>query len=187
MNLSDKIWITRKTRIITEKRLRRNAILSEFSIIFFSLFIVFFSIWNFLHPSQNINLLLIYGAITLLAVSIFLSSQRFNERALAIRNCYIRLNELYFKVKNAEEVENSESIQQFVTSYNDILLNIENHSEYDYLCLRYSLRNNQDTTLPSFSWIDYFNFLVEKLIRLVLIILLFSLPFTLLMIGIRFS
>jgi hypothetical protein len=180
MKLSDKIWVTRKTRIITEKRLQTCAIISEVFMIFFSLIMVFFSIWNFIHQNGNINFLLICGSIGVLTVSIFLTSQRFNERALAMRNCYIRLDELYFKTINIEETQNPNSLQDLVTIYNDILLNIENHSDYDYLCLRYSLRKQLDTTLPEFTKFDYCRYVFEKITRLVFIIFIFSLPFILL-------
>jgi len=118
MNLSDKIWVTRKTRIFTEKRLIKNSLLSELFIIVFSLLMVFFSIWNYIHPNQNINFLLICGAIALLTVSIFLSSQKFTERAHAMRNCYISLDELYFKVKKHERGPDPDVIDDYQKRYN---------------------------------------------------------------------
>ena len=179
MNLSDKIWVTRKARIFTEKRLKKNALLSELFIIVFSLLMVFSSIWNLKYPNQNINFLLICGAVALLVVSIFLSSQKFIERAHIMRNCYISLDELYLKVKNHEKSPNPEAIVDYQKNYNDILLNIDNHSPYDYLCLRHSLRNNNNTTLPPFTRIDYIHFIIEKAVRILLIMLLFSSPFIL--------
>ena len=146
MNLSDKIWITRKTRIYTEKRLRSYAFISEIIVTIYSLLMVFLSIWNFVNPNKDINFLLICGAITLLAVSIFLSSQKFVERAGAMRNCYIRLDELYTKVKDSENNQNIQLLNDYHANYCDILLNVENHTDYDLLCLRYSLRKHNDTT-----------------------------------------
>jgi len=186
MNLSDKIWVTRKSRIFTEKRLKQNALLSELFIIVFSLLMVFFSIWNYIHPNQNINFLLICGAIALLTVSIFLSSQKFTERAHAMRNCYISLDELYFKVKKHERGPDPDATDDYQKKYNDILINIENHSPYDYLCLRHSLRNNNNTTLPLFNRIDYIHFIIEKALRILLIMLLFALPFLLASVWIKF-
>ena len=186
MNLSDKIWITRKTRIFTEKRLQKNAILSEVFIIVFSLLMVFLSIWNYIHPNQKISFLLICGAIALLTVSIFLSSQKFTERSHAMRNCYISLDELYFKVNNHERDSHSDAIDDFQKMYNNILLNIENHSSYDFLCLRHSLRNNNKTTLPPYTRIDFMHFIIEKALRIVLIMLFFILPFLLASVWIKF-
>lgn len=179
MNLSDKIWITRKTRIFTEKRLLNYAHLSEIFVIIFSLFMVFFSIWNYLNSSQNISFLMICGAIALLAVSIFLSSQKFNERANAMRNCYIRLHDLYYKVMDCESSQKKELLDTCLTSYNDILINIENHTGYDYRCLRYSLRKDTDCTLPSYTRFDFAQFIAEKIIRILAVLILFLIPFLL--------
>ena len=103
MSLSDKIWTTRKSRIYAEKRLQRNAILSQILMTIYSAFVVFFSIWNTLHPNDLINIALIFASIAVLVTSIVLSSQRYNERSLAMRNCYIRLDELYSRAKYAEK------------------------------------------------------------------------------------
>ena len=186
MNLSDKIWITKKTRIFTERRLKKNALLSEFFIIIFSLFMVFFSIWNYVHPNQNINFLLICSAIALLIVAVFLSSQKFDERAYAMRNCYISLDGLYFKVSKHERDPNPDVMDDYQERYNGILLNIENHSPYDYLCLRHSLRNDRHTTLPLYTRIDYARFIFEKALRILLIMLLFIFPLLLAFVWIKF-
>ena len=148
---------------------------------------VFLSIWNYLNPNQDINFLLICGAIALLTVSIFLSSQKFVERANAMRNCYIRLDELYFKVKDCENSKNSKLLNDYQTNYNDILLNVENHSDYDFLCIRYSLRKKKDTTLDPFTNVDLLHFIAEKVIRITLLLFIFSLPFLLLLVWKLFA
>ena len=155
--------------------------------IFFSLSLVFLSIWNFLDYSQNTIFLLICCSIALLVMSIFLSSQKFGERALSMRNCYIRLDDLHFRVKIAEEKENTENLQEFHTNYINILQNIENHSEYDYLRLRFSLRNNKNTTLPPFSWVDYCFLFIRTAIFAIVILAVFSLPLIIRMIWILLS
>ncbi|MDA3779713.1 MAG: SLATT domain-containing protein [Bacteroidales bacterium] len=180
MKLSDKIWITRKTRINTEKRLKRYALISEVIMIIFSLVMVYLSIWNFVDQNIDINFLLICGSIGVLIASIYLSSQRFSERALQIRNCYIRLDELNFKVKSIEELGNKDSLKEAMTEYKETLLNIENHNDYDYLCLRYSLRNDKEATFPEFSRIDLFHYFIEKFLRIFLVFLIFLSPFILL-------
>jgi len=153
----------------------------------FSLFLAFFSIWNFFHLNQNNSFLVICCSIALLVVSIFLSSQNYGERALAMRNCYIRLNELYLKAKRAEEAGDAESLQKYFTNYNDILRNIENHSEYDYLRFRFSLRNNKESTLPPFSFVDYCFFFIKTSFFWIRIVFLFLLPFIIQLIWIHFS
>ena len=174
--LSDKIWVTKKARIYAERRLRRKAFFSEMLMVFYSALLVILSIWNLTHPNKGLDMLLVSGAIVVLVTTVFLSSQRFAERALSMRSCYIRLDGLYSKVKRAEEEKDFKILTHYESEYSGILDNVENHTEYDYLCLRYSLRNNQETTLPKFRIVDYVVFFMHKGLRFLFIVLCVILP-----------
>lgn len=174
--LSDKIWVTRKSRIYAEQRLQRKAVMSQILMTVYSAFLVCLAIWNFFHPNDQINVALVFSSIAVLVSSIILSSQRYNERSLAMRNCYIRLDELYSKATRAEQDNDNNLLQQIESEYTSTLLNVENHNDYDYLCLRLSLRNNQKTTLPTFTRIDYLRYFWEKFWRMFLILIYFFLP-----------
>ncbi len=177
--LSDRIWITRKARINTEKRLQSSSFLSEALMTSYSLLLVALSIWNFAKPDANVNMLLILSSVGVLALSIFLSAQKFKDRALSMRNCYVRLDELYLKAKRAEDAKNQEEIERLETSYHDILLMSENHSDFDFLCMRYSLRKDQNITTSPFTTTDYINFIFQKLGRSFCNIFYFLIPFIL--------
>lgn len=99
------------------------------------------------------------------------------ERALAIRNCYIKLDELFSKADRAQKSQNNSIIEQLESEYTANIINVENHSDYDYLCLRYSLRNNPNTTLPDFKIIDYATYFFEKGWRALVVMFYFILPF----------
>jgi hypothetical protein len=177
MKLSDRIWITRKSRIYTEQRLLRKNLISQILITFYSSLLVFLTIWNLKYPNDQINLFLVIGSIAVLVSSITISSQKYLERSIAIRNCYIKLDELFHKVVLAEKNKNDDLIQQFESEYTANLLNVENHSDYDYLCLRFNLRYNTDTTLPPFTLSDYAQYILEKGWRIIVVFLYFILPF----------
>ena len=174
--LSDKIWVTRKSRINSEDRLRKYSIFSELILTIYSTVIVLLSIWNLSYPSSNANLLIVFGSIILLIVSINISSSKYGERALSMRNHYIKLEELYFQAKQAEEQQDFDRICPLKSQYVALLSGIENHSEYDYLRLRYNERNNTDTTLPQFTQIDYINFYLQTAWRFFFVIIIFFLP-----------
>ncbi len=175
--LSDKIWITRKSRIYTEQRLLRKNFISQVLITFYSSLLVFLTVWNLKYPNDHVSILLVIGSIAVLIASITVSSQKYLERSLAMRNCYIKLDELHSKVLRVERNENHELIQQFESEYTANILNIENHSDYDYLCLRFSLRSNTETTLPVFRKSDYGQYIVERGWRVLLTFFYFVLPF----------
>jgi len=50
MKLSDKIWITRKSRIEASTRLEQNDFLAQVVINYYSVFIVIVSIWDLYDP-----------------------------------------------------------------------------------------------------------------------------------------
>lgn len=174
--LSDKIWITRKTRIYTEQHLLSSNMVSNLLVIWYSFLLVGFTIWNLKYPDEHLNILLVFESIAVLVASIIVISQKYLERSLAIKSCYIKLDELFSNVKRAEEKKNEILIQALEREYSDIILNVENHTDYDFLCLRFSLRNNT-TTLPKFKPNDYAQYFVEKAGRILLVLFFISLPF----------
>ena len=175
--LSEKIWITRKARIYTEQRLLNRALLTQAVMIFYSFLLLSVSVWDFVYPSKGLEIYSIVSAIAVLASSILLSSQRYSERAMMIKNCYIRLDELYSKAKGIEKLGGEEGKGTVESEYTNILLNVENHSDYDFLSLRYSLRNNKETTLPKFTRGDYLAYFFAKSYRILASIIVFVLPF----------
>lgn len=145
--------------------------------IFYAVALVFFSLWNLIRPNNQIEIYSIFSSIAVLVSSIFISSQRFSERAMMMRNCYIRLDELYAKAINIDKFGNKDSIDKIESEYANTLINIENHSDYDYLCMRYSLRNNKDTTLPQFKFVNYLVYFYSKLNRIIFTVVALALPF----------
>ena len=174
--LSDKIWITRKVRIYAEERLLGYSSMSQLLMTMYSLALVSLSIWNLQNNDARLNLVSAFASIAVLVISVHATSQKYAERSIAMRNCYIKLDELYSKVKRAEASEDFELLQNLEAEYTGLLLNIENHSEYDYLCLRYSLRDNSQTTLPVFTKSDFILYIWEKIWRGVLTVIVFVIP-----------
>ncbi|HCK66188.1 MAG TPA: hypothetical protein DHW49_07965 [Anaerolineae bacterium] len=125
--LSDKIWITRKTRIFTEERLLGYSNLSQILMTLYSLALVSLSIWNLQNNDAKLNLVSAFASIVVLVLSVHITSQKYAERSIAMRNCYIKLDELYSKVKRAEKSENYEMLQNLEAEYTALLINIENH------------------------------------------------------------
>lgn len=174
--LSNKIWITRKTRICTEKRLLRNASWAQAFMIYYSCILVILSIWNLVYPSDQTELFAVFYSVIVLISSIYLSSQQFKERSLSMKNCYIKLDELCSKAQKAEKEGDDKLLSSIESDYSNILLSVENHSDYDYLSFRFTSRNDPDSTLPKFELIDYIDYLWLKGIRLGLAGLLIFVP-----------
>jgi len=176
MKLSDKIWITRKARINAELRFNKSDRIAKVLITYYSSFLVICSVLNLNYSSEYGSIGLVLGSILVLVTSVFLSSQKFNNRAIAMRNHYLHLQELSSRAIRFEESGNNEGLQKIESEYIYCLSNIENHSEYDFLRLRFNERNNK-TTLPPFSNSLIFKYIYVVTWRTILIVLLFGLPF----------
>lgn len=177
--LSDKIWITRKTRIYTEQRLQVLSNITQALMIVYSLALVSLSLWNLQSNDPKLNVISAFASIAILVLSVYLTAQKFAERSIAMRNCYIKLDELYSRAIRAEGKKDESELEGLESEYTSQLINIENHSEYDYLCLRYSLKNKKDTTLPPFTRADCMRYFLKKSGRMILTVIVFiiSLPF----------
>jgi hypothetical protein len=86
------------------------------------------------------------------------------------------LGELDSKVNRAEENKDYALLQQLESEYTANILNVDNHSEYDYLCLRFNLRENTDPIFPKFGKIDYLMYFFGKGWRVLLTLCYFLLP-----------
>lgn len=176
---SDRIWITRKSRIIAEQRFLRANSISNFLVIWYSFTLMVVTIWNLKYPNDYLNIFLIFGSIAVLIASVVVASQKYSERSLAMKNCYLKLDELYLKVKRAEGNLDEQLLQNLEGEYLTIIQNVENHSDNDYLTLRFNLRNHKDTTFNKFNKFDYVQYYFEKFKGNFVIVLLFLLPFLL--------
>ena len=172
--LSDKIWVTRKTRIYTEQRLQGIANISQALMVAYSLALVSVSIWNLLSNDPKLNVISAFASIVVLVLSVYLTAQKYAERSIAMRNCYVKLDELCSRAKRAEANNDEDDLEALESEYTSLLINIENHSEYDFLCLRYSLKDNKNTTLPPFTRADHLQYFWEKAWRIVLTIAAFA-------------
>lgn len=146
-DLKNKMWITRKCRIIASERLISLELLSKFLINYYTLVILSISIWSIYSVSQENNHL---SFITIIA-SLFLfggtwgiSSMNFKERIVNLKACYIELDILYSDLEilkeNLSTINKSDAISKFEhvrDKYRKILDDVENHSSYDYLKFKF--------------------------------------------------
>ncbi len=150
MKLSDKIWITRKARINTERRLNRLDCLSKILVTYYSSFLVICSVINLNYSSEFGKIGLVLASILVLVSSVFLYSQRYESRALWMRNHYLQLQELQTKTAKFEETGNLEELQKIETEYIYTLFPVENHSEYDFTRLLFYEKRKANNQLESY-------------------------------------
>jgi len=176
MSLYNKIWVTRKSRIYAEKRLILTGKILNWSSIWYSAVLVFQSISNLLYPNKNSDLFIIYSSIFVLIATVIIETQNYSDRAIAMRNCYIKLDQLSAKIKRAEDSNDTLALKEFEDEYASILIGIENHTDYDYLCFRYSQRNNENCTIPKLTFTECFGFWLLQLGNVLLVTIIILLP-----------
>jgi hypothetical protein len=173
MATKDRIWVTRKCRILMESRLKRYALISEFLIPYYSLVIIALTIVPLmvtLNSDQKFfNLASLVGSLFILIISVLLSSQKYELRAHLIKEQYIELNKLY-------DIIDTENEHEISRQFNDILKQTENHLEADFIKLKIQLKNDKNSTIAKPTWLEQIKYYFIYIIKLFLVIVSFLAP-----------
>lgn len=123
--VDDRIWITSRVRMVSEKRAKRNNLLSLVLLTYYSLFAVMMSVFSGYYQGHygNFESISVAASVAVLVASLVVSGFGFERTAWLHRDCYLSLQKLHGKEISEEE----KNLQ-----YNDILALYPNHSDSDY-------------------------------------------------------
>lgn len=123
-NIRDRIWITAKSRIYTEKRYRQYDIMSHLVLSMLSAIVISLTLFKDILPQgAPLETYTIVYSIFILIASVVVFGFRFGETATLHRECYLQLHRLNDSKQDTAEV---------VRCYHDILSSYPNHSDLDY-------------------------------------------------------
>lgn len=124
-HVRDKIWITSRIRMMSEKRLLRYNHWSLFLLAYYSVFTVVLSVFPDYFKSFYIYFdgIAVAASVAVLVASLVVGGFRFERTASLYRDCYLSLQRLY------EDEGDGKSKQK---PYADILVVCPNHSDGDY-------------------------------------------------------
>lgn len=164
-----KIKSTYKCRINAAERLKSTERIIQFFNIYYSAIIAIYSIYSLVLPTHasKISVMTTAASILLLIFTTFLSSKKYGERARELKNNYIALGELCENIIFCADDE----VEKIGRQYFKLLNDSENHTETDYC--KALLESHQASTCQVLKYILY------ELIKYVLIIVAFVLPFVL--------
>lgn len=140
---NNRIWVTKKTRMESETRLKRNQIVSNIIINYYTFAVLAFSIWSLvLDPKSDIakyvTLMTVISSVGLFGVTLLISSLGYRERALQFKESYLKLDSLESEFKHlsrsAYQLNKEEVIERFhilEKKYFDILSLSDNHDPID--------------------------------------------------------
>ena len=175
--LLDKIWITRRARIQTEKRLLSNAFHSQLLLLWYSFFGVAVAVYFLANsPDQSQNVIWVVFSVLVLLMSGYLQGFSYKKRAAEVKLCYENLDKLYMKAENQQAVE-----KPLYDEYKVILDSCENHSIgdfYEAICVEYlnspdSVRKNLTKTPNRYIWTC---FILNRFWKWIRLLFLYTLP-----------
>lgn len=178
MSLSNKIWLTRKSRINASERLEKNEFWSQILQTYYSALIVVFSIWSLFANELNFSLSIVSLSILLLSTSLFIMSRNFKERSLILKSCYLKLDGLYsisLSLENNGE-ENTEQLLKLQNEYNDLLSLFENHKKIDFLRTKIESVNKDSNFWKKLTLSEHSYFWGYKVFKFCSILFLIILP-----------
>lgn len=140
---NNRIWMTKKTRMESEARLKRNHILSNIIINYYTFAVLAFSIWSLVldpesYVSKYVTLMTVISSVGLFGVTLLISSLGYRERALQFKESYLKLDSLESEFKHlsrsAYQLSKEDVIERFhilEKKYFDILSLSDNHDPID--------------------------------------------------------
>lgn len=140
--LNYKLWSTKSSRFLANKRLKLKAKISNFSISLISAYLIaaaLLSVYEINKENNYINYLITVLSILLLVVSQYENSKNYNLNAYIFHNSGLNIAKLYnefriFKTMNLEATEYQRRIfiKDITTRYQSILDTTPNHDDIDY-------------------------------------------------------
>ncbi|MCU4549840.1 SLATT domain-containing protein [Acinetobacter pittii] len=177
MELKDKVWWTKKSKIFHEKRLLAYNFHSQLLLIWYSLFTVAASTLNAnslyllgINQKQlDPNILIIFSVLTL-TMSCFVSSLNFKGRSLSIKQCYENLALLNYE--NDNEANHK---------YQKLLDSCENHEDIDYINAKINIyystpKNSRIDIHPSPTVFEKIQYVYRKVVNFIILSILYILP-----------
>lgn len=124
-NLKDKIWLTCKTRMHSEKRYRLYDMTSHLFLSYMSLLMIVASVFSkeLAFEVPHFNIITIILALFLFTTSLIIYGFRFSEMANKHRDCYLKLQGLE---------QNLDQQSDPGIAYQEILTCYPNHAEMDF-------------------------------------------------------
>ncbi|HFJ4305566.1 TPA: SLATT domain-containing protein, partial [Salmonella enterica] len=126
---SDKVWWTRKAKIKAERRLLNLDYYSQFLLLWYSSFLVCYSIYSLVKPPANNNesIIMVALSVLILALTLFINNMNYKGRAMLIKQCYEKLSVIHTLSLSSTD------LTEIDKQYQAVLASSENHLERDFI------------------------------------------------------
>lgn len=143
--LKDRLWITKKSRMESEARMRKNATISNVLVSYYTFFVLGFSIWALILDANStsstyVNVGAVIASVGLFGISLLISTFNYVEKAAQYKHSYISLDELEHRINhfsrclsNIPDKDKLNDLYAHEKEYNNIIARTENHQDIDYI------------------------------------------------------
>lgn len=183
--MDNKIWVTKKTRMESEKNLVNKNLILNYTLIYYSGCLAVMSYLTIASVGK-LDITAVSGVIAVLlpSVNIFQYKADYSRRASSYKECYLKLEKLEGRCKVLlSEIRNRkidtdralESEKQIYREYEEILSMCENHSDYDYFTFRKTQiekRGNKNFSISVKEQNTYFFIRTLSVIGMLIVILI---------------
>lgn len=128
-SLSNKVYITRKSRICASERLKYTEVFIQGINIYYSIFVSALAIYSIYCGTTKLSLMITILSVIVTITIVYLASQKYGERAKSLKNNYVALEGLNARI---EQSSSDKELKKLHNEYCKLLYTYENHSEYDY-------------------------------------------------------
>ncbi|ELY6401500.1 SLATT domain-containing protein, partial [Cronobacter sakazakii] len=106
-DFSNQIWWTKKARIKAEKRLLRMDAISQSLLLWYSFFLVAYSIITLVVKVASLTETAIMVALSVLVLllTLYVNNMRFKERAMLMKQCYEQLGLIYGAIGSSSDID----------------------------------------------------------------------------------
>ncbi|MBT1119030.1 SLATT domain-containing protein [Stutzerimonas nitrititolerans] len=173
--MKDKVWFTFKARIQAHKRLEWLDFHSQTLLVWYAILSTVLCVLTIRYPhilGPDTDVMATVLSVALLGVSLAVTNRDFRGRAMAMRNNYLQLQNLY-NVLVAEEAAGNPPTPTQISQYADLLAECENHREVDDRIARV-FANNLSSRHPTVFENTYAFYWLSS--RLIMTTALYALP-----------
>nr|WP_170930271.1 SLATT domain-containing protein [Pseudomonas sp. B35(2017)] len=131
--MKDKVWFTYKARIQAHKRLEWLDFHSQMLLVWYAILSTILGVLTIRYShiiGPDTDVMAAVLSVALLGVSLAVTNRDFRGRAMAMRNNYLQLQNLY-NVLVVEEAAKTPPTPPQISKYGDLLAECENHREID--------------------------------------------------------
>ena len=136
----NKVWMTKKSRMESEARMKKNDFISQIAITYYTFLAMVVSVYGIVNNDNNLGVLSLVISIGLFGLSLFISAIDFKGKAYGYKEAYTQLSDVENDLENLLHSDNDNELydkfKQLKEQYNSIIKLTDNHDTIDFYVVK---------------------------------------------------